>query len=243
LKTGSLEEGTRVMKKIIALSLILGSFLFAIPAQAANDVVFSATCDKTSYSVGEDVKVTLNVNAGAYASTLNVIDFKLKVSDPTVIQPVGTSPLTAGSIFSSIAMQSYSNGILSAVVFVNPDNKPTNRSGVIGTLTLKAQKNGQSVISYDSIKAAEENQELDYVSTTASSLTVTVGGGVIAQTTQTTSASSGTGTTTAATRTVTPQPGRATTGPKETLIFSLIAGTVLLVSLKFTKKNKLARKI
>jgi hypothetical protein len=233
------------MKKIIALSFILGSFLFALPAKAASEVVLSATSDKTSYNVGEDIKVTLNVNAGPYASTLNVIDFKLKISDTSVAQPVGSSPLTLGSIYTNTATQSYANGIISAVVFVDPNNKPANRSGVIGTITLKAQKAGQSILSYDSIQAAEEKQELDYVNATASSLTITVGGGVTAQTTQTTasSSSSSSGTTASSVRTATARPSSATTGPRETLIFSLIAGTLLLVTWKFTKKTKFSRKI
>lgn len=233
------------MKKIIALCLIVSSLAFALPTKAADEAVFSATSDKTSYSVGDDVKISLNVNAGPYASTLSVIDFKLKISEPTVVAPVGASPLTPGTIFTNTVTQSYANGVLSAVLFIDPNNKPANRSGVIGTITMKAQKAGSAVISYDSIKATEENNEMEYITTSASSLTVTVGGGVAAQTTADTSSSSSSSSTsaatTASTRTATPQPARATTGPAETVAFSVIAGILLLISIRLFKKVNTGR--
>jgi len=229
------QKGRGNMKKIIVLCLLVSLFGFVAPAKAANEAVFSATSDKTSYNVGDDVKISLNVNAGPYASTLSVIDFKLKISDPTVIQPVGANPLTLGSIFVNTVTQSYANGVLSAAVYVDPQNKPANRSGVIGTVTLKAQKAGQAVISYDSIQATEENNQMEYITTSASSLTVTVAG-VSAQTTSTAVASTGSGTTTSSARTPTPQPGNATTGPRETLILSLSVGILLLFGIRFYKK-------
>lgn len=233
------------MKKIIVLCLLVSSFCFISSAKAASEAVFSATSDKTSYAVGDDVKISLNVDAGPYASTLSVIDFKIKISDPTVIAPVGSSPLTLGSIYTNTVTQSYSNGIVSAAVFIDPNNKPANRSGVIATMTFKAQKAGQAVISYDSIQATEENNELEYITTSASSLTVIVGAAVNAQTTATTASSSSSSSGTASSvRTATANPSNAVTGPKETLIFSLIAGILLFLGIRlFKKPNTISRKI
>jgi len=240
------------MKKLAVLCLLLGAFAFASPARAADEAVFSATSDKSSYVVGDDITISLNVDAGPYSTTLTVIDFKVKVSDPSVVEPVGSSPLTLGSIYTNTVTQSYSNGVMSAVVFIDPNNKPANRSGVIGTIAMKAKKAGQAVISYDSIQATDENDQLEYITTSASSLTVNVTSGSGAQTTTTaTSGSSTSGTsssstssgTAAKTKTATAQPSKATTGPKEALIFSIITATLLLVAIKYSRKLKISRKI
>lgn len=209
-------------------------------AQAAGDTaVFSATSDKSSYAVGDTIKVTLSVDAGSYASTLSVIDFKVKLSDATVAEPASNTPLTLGSIYTNTVTQSYANGIISAVVFVDPNNKPAQRSGVIGTITLKASKVGKSVLSYDSIQATEQNNELGYITTTASSLTINVDSGTSAQSTQTavTSDSSSAGGAAASTaRTATPQPGSATTGPAEVILVVISAGILLMLGVKLAKK-------
>ena len=219
------------MKKIILLTLVISLLCLALPVKAADEAVFSATSDQTSYDVGDDVRVSLNVDAGPYSSTLSVIDFKVKISDPSVVAPVGSSPLTLGSIYTNTVTQSYSDGIVSAAVFIDPNNKPANRSGVIATMTLKAQKEGQAIISYPSIQATEEDNELDFISTSASSLTVIVGPAVSAEATKTSSSSSA-----AVAHTATPQPGRASTGPKETLLFSLMAGTVIFLVIRWYRK-------
>lgn len=232
------------MKKIIVLCFLITSLCIAVPAKAASEAVFSATSDKASYAVGDDIKISLNVDAGPYASTLSVIDFKVKISDPTVIAPVGTSPLTLGSIYTNTVTQSYSNGIVSAAVFIDPNNKPASRSGVIATMTFKAQKAGQAVISYDSIQATEQGNELEYITTSASSLTVIVGAVVTAQTTETTASASSESSAASSARTATPQPGKATTGPKEALLLSLTAGIVLFLGIRlFRKFNRATGKI
>ncbi len=226
------------MKKIIVLSILLVSMMLTGRAQAAGDTaVFSATSDKTSYQVGDTVKVTLSVDAGSYATTLSVIDFKVKISDATVIEPASSNPLTLGSIYTNTVTQSYSNGIVSAVVFVDPSNKPAQRSGVVGTLTFRAAKAGSAVISYDSIKATEEGNELGYITTTASSLTVNVGTSVTAQNTSTadSSGSSSTGSS-VSTRTATPQPGNATTGPEDVILVAVGAGILILIGIRLAKK-------
>lgn len=231
------------MKKILLVVVLVATLGFTGAAKAEGDtVVFSATSDKSNYQVGDDVVISLNVDAGPYASTLSVIDFKVAISDTSVVEPGSNTPLTLGSIFTNTVTQSYADGVISGVVFIDPNNKPSQRSGVVGTLTLKALKAGESVISYDSIQATEENNELGYVTTTASSLTVTVEG-VEAATTQTTSESSSTSASTA-TKTATPKPGSATTGPAEVIFVAILSGIVILFGLKLTKKiNTSSRKI
>jgi hypothetical protein len=236
------------MKKILVLSLLVISMMFTGKALAAGDTAtFSATADKSTYAVGDTVKVSLSVDAGTYASSLSVIDFKVRISDPTVVEPATSTPLTLGSIYSNSVTQSYSNGVVSAVVFVDPNNKPANRSGVIGTLNLKAVKVGKAVISYDNIQATEQNNELSYITTTASSLTINVEAGVAAQGTQTavtTTGSSSSGAGTSATRTATPQPGKATTGPAEVIAVAIGSGILILLGIKlFRKLNASAGKI
>ena len=114
------------MKKILVLTLLIVSMMFSGKALASGDTAtFSATADKSAYKVGDDIKVSLSVDAGTYATSLSVIDFKIKISDPTVVEPASNSPLTLGSIYTNTVTQSYANGIVSAVVFVDPNNKPS----------------------------------------------------------------------------------------------------------------------
>lgn len=226
------------MKKIfVFITSVLALMTFAAPALAADQATFSAESSKTTYVVGDAINIDLKVDAGAFASTLSVIDMTVKISDPTVVEPANSSaPFTLGSIYTSIVSQSYSAGTLKAAVFVDPNNKPANRSGVIGTLALKALKTGSVTISYDGIQATQENDELNFITTSASSLTVNVTGGTTAQTTSTAVASTTTRSAVQATTTV-------STGPKEALLVALIGGIVFFLFYRIYKAKSAEGKL
>jgi hypothetical protein len=225
------------MRKILAFIGIIALVLFLLPqpSKAADEASFSATTDRTSYAVGDDVTVSFSVDAGTYASTLSVIDANIKISDTSVIEPKDkTTPFVAGTIFSSIPIQSYQNGVINIVAMINPDNKPSSRSGVIGTVAFKALKAGQATISYDRIEAAQEGSETDLINTSASSLVVTVGGGTsaVASSTATTGAgavSVGTVSKTATATGATKAAAAATTGPADTLPAIILGGMIIFL--------------
>lgn len=155
---------------------VLGAFLaFMAPVKAADAAMFSATADKTSYTVGDAIKVSLSVDSGPYATTLNAIDMTIKISDASVVAPEGTNPYTPGSIFSQVGLQSVSGSSINVVTYINPSDKPASRSGYLGSITLKALKAGSATVSYDKIEAAEEGKDNEFINTSASSLVITVG--------------------------------------------------------------------
>ncbi|MCX6809341.1 MAG: cohesin domain-containing protein [Candidatus Berkelbacteria bacterium] len=223
------------------LPIILGVFalvFLVLPgiSCAADEAVFSATSSQTSYNVGDEIPVSFSVAAGPYDATLNVIDFDIKISDTSVIEPKDTtSPFVAGTIFTSIALQSYTNGIINAVFHPNPSSMPASRSGVIGTVTFKALKTGTATISFDRIEAAEAKSETQFITTSASSLVVNIG-----EVTTTTNES-----TVEATETPTPTPvnvskaaSSAATGPEDILLIVGVGGIVAYLAYRIIKSIK-----
>jgi len=223
------------MRKISSFIGLIALVLFLLPqpSKAADEATFSATSDKTSYAVGDEITVSFSVDAGTYASTLSVIDADIKISDTSVIEPKDkNTPFVAGNIFSSIPIQSYQNGIINIVAMINPDNKPSSRSGVIGTVVFKALKPGQATISYDRIEAAQEGNENDFINTSASSLVVTVGGGTSTVSNSSTTVGSTTYTkavSTATTTGATKAAAAATTGPEDTLLAITLGGMIIFL--------------
>ncbi|MDH4358862.1 MAG: hypothetical protein OEV37_02910 [Candidatus Berkelbacteria bacterium] len=186
-----------VFKRLLAFGALVTYYLvlFALlvyPVQAADTALFSATSERTSYQVGEEIQVDFSVDAGPYASTLSTIDMDVKVSDMSVIKPKDSqNPFVAGTIYPSTFNQSVENDLLTGVFHVNPENKPANRSGLIATVSFTALKAGSATISYDRIEAAEEKNETEFISTSASSLVINIGGsGTSAQTDSDSSATS-----------------------------------------------------
>jgi len=181
-----LAYGALVVYYLLLVSLI------AAPARGADTALFSATSEKTSYQVGEEIEVSFSVDAGPFASTLSSIDMDIKVSDMSVIEPADKqNPFVAGTIYSSAFGQSVNNDLITGVFHINPENKPANRSGLIATVNFTALKAGSATISYDRIEATEEKNETEFISTSASSLVINVGGsGTSAGTSSDTSAAS-----------------------------------------------------
>lgn len=227
------------MRKILVFIGVIALVGFLIPqtSRAADEASFSATTERTSYAVGDDVTVSFSVDAGTYTPTLSVIDSDIKISDTSVIEPKDkTTPFVAGTIFSSIPIQSYQNGVINIVAMINPDNKPATRSGVIGTVVFKALKTGQATISYDRIEATQEKSETDFINTSASSLVVTVGAGVAGSTNSTATTgtgaaavSAGTVSKTATSTGVTKAATAATTGPADALPAIILGGIVIFL--------------
>jgi len=244
--------------------MVLAVMSLAVSSRAANEAMFSASSEKTNYNVGDDITVTLNVDAGPYASSLSVIDFDLKVSDMTVVEPKDkTSPFVPGQIFSNVGMQSVQGDKINIVCYINPNNKPAKRSGVVGTISFKALKEGSATLSYERIEAAEENKEMEYVSTSASNLVLTIGAGSSGTATPTpsgeTTVSSAGGTSGAGTTGTTGTTGisaqatktkslpavqgatsgatSATTGPEAIIAIALLGGGGLYAAYKLTLRK------
>jgi len=237
------------MKKVIGLLISAALLILPVGVLGADEATFSATSSKTQYSVGDEITVSFSVDAGAYATTLNVIDIDIAIDDTSVIEPANTSsPFTAGSIYSGIGLQSYSNGLINVVTYVNPENKPASRSGLIGTVAFTALKEGRATISYARIEAAEENNETEFVNTSASSLTIEIGsGGTSASTSETSSAASvsgGTaGYTSGYTATAPTTSTSASTGPEHIVIAVVLAGLVAFLACSWYKSNKYYPKV
>lgn len=227
------------MKKLLYAILAVTFVFFPFCSKAANEAVFTITSPKTNYSVGDDIQISLNVDAGPYVSTLSVIDFDLKISDTSVVELKDSNqPFVPGNIFSTAGIQGVSGSVVNAVTYINPTNKPSSRSGTIGTINFKALKEGSVTFSYDRIEAAEESKEDDYVTTSASSLTVTIG-----STTGTTSSSSlvAAGSSGASSRYVTPTPtvkaaktsaSNTSTGPEAVFVVAALGGIALFTLYK-----------
>lgn len=230
------------MKKIfLSLTLTITLALFSFMPALAEGGQFTISSPKTTYTVGEEITTTYSVDAGEYASTLSTIDFEVKVSDPSIIQPSSAdNPFTAGTIFSQTAIQSVQDDIINVVAHINPESKPSSRSGEIGTIKFRALKAGTVTLSYNSIQAAEENLEDQYITTTAGSLTLTIGSGSSSSAAIT---SSGSSTTTRVVATATPRPvavaTTARTGPESAVAFALGGGILIFLSLRRLKGNKL----
>lgn len=214
------------MKKLLFAIVTLAFVALPLSSRASDEAVFTVTSTKTNYAVGDDIQVTLNVDAGPYASTLSVIDFDLKVSDTSIIEVEDSSaPFVPGSIYSTAGIQGVDGDIINAVTYINASDKPTNRSGTIGTINFKALKEGTVTLSYDRIEAAEEGDEDNYVSTSASSLTITIGSTVSAY-------SSTSKTSTPTVRAVTTTATDTSTGPEEVFLFSAAGGIAIFVFYK-----------
>lgn len=240
---------------LVVFLLLFGAFSYS-PVKAANEAMFSFSSDKTEYKVGEEGTITCSVDAGPYSSTLNVVDMDINISDTSVIEVKNSSsPFVSGSIFSVIGMQSLSGSTVNVVTYINPSSKPASRSGVIGTMQIKALKSGQATLKYDRIEAAEEGKENEWASTAASSLIINVSADSSSGTTATPvpsgvittqdSVSDASTVSVASTRTATASARSAatsaTTGP-ESLIYIIIIGTLGLF-LGYKVLSKSARKI
>ncbi len=228
------------MKKITGLLSGILLILLPLGSLAADEAAFSVTSSKTKYSVGDEIVVSFSVDAGPYASSLNVIDFDVAIDNTAVIEPTNTSsPFIAGSIYSAVAMQSYNSGIINVVTYVNPENKPASRSGLIGTVTFKALSEGRATISYDRIEAAEENNDTEFVNTSAGSLTIEVesGSGSVSV-----SDTSGTSVSTVSTSTPTTSTS-ASTGPEHVALAAVFLGLLSFFLLIWYRNNKYYPKV
>lgn len=236
------------MRKIIGLLTLVGMLVLPVGAFGADEATFSATSSKTQYSVGDEITVSFSVDAGAYATTLNVIEFDIAIDDTSVIEPANiSSPFTAGSVYSSVGLQSYSDGLINVLSYVNPESKPASRSGLIGTVTFTALKEGRATISYDRIEAAEENDVTSFIDTSASSLTIEIGSGATSVSTSdssaATSTSSGTSGYTTSTSTPTTTSTAASTGPEHVALAVVLVGFVAFLLFSWYKSNKYYPKI
>jgi hypothetical protein len=60
------------------------------------------------------------------------------------------------------------------LVYIDPNDKPTTRTGYIGEIKLKALKTGSATVSFESSEVTEEVNEEAFVETTSTALDVTV---------------------------------------------------------------------
>jgi len=213
--------------KQIFIAVVLSFIVLAFtqPAKAENDATFSFSTDQTTFQDGSDIVVKINVDAGTYASTLNTIDFTVTISDTTVLEPANlTVPYSAGLIFTKYGVNDYSNGSVHVVAYVDPDNKPASRSGVVGTIAFKALKSGSATLSFGDISAAEEGSELGFISTVASTLTMDIDAGeTVAVPSPTVKGST---------------VGSTKTGPEEVLVIAFIGAIALFSFYKYSQRGR-----
>ena len=127
------------MKKIFYLFLAVLFACFPLTSKAASEAVFTITSAKTNYCVGDDIQISLNVDAGPYATTLSVIDMDVKTSDTSIAEVKDTTqPFVPGNIFSTAGIQGVNGAVVNAVTYISPTNKPASRSGENGTINYKA---------------------------------------------------------------------------------------------------------
>lgn len=226
--------------KILLYSVLAVGLLFT-QVHAEDIATFSITSDQTSYKVGDSIPITLAVNAGAYSSNLNVIDMTIKFDTAKVEVSSTTAPFTPGAIYSSAPIQSVEGDAVNVVAMVNAGSPAANRSGTIGTINFKAKAEGNAVFTYSDIKAAAgkagEALTDDYITTTASSLSVTIGA---VSTNNTTADTSSSGSSAASVRTATPAKTvkAATTGPEHVVLIVLISGLAIMLFSRLYRKAR-----
>ncbi len=215
-----------IITRVCLVACLFVFLAFCPTAKAANEASFSFSTDQTTFSDGSDIVVKINVDAGAYDATLNTIDFTVTISDTTILEPSNTTtPYSAGLIFTKYGVNEYSNGQIHVVAYIDPDNKPTSRSGVVGTIAFKALKTGSATLSFGDISAAEEGSELGFISTVSSTLTLDVN----------------TGETVAAV----PSPavkgetvGSTKTGPEDILLIAILGAIALFSFYKYSQRGR-----
>lgn len=164
--------------KIFVLAL-LGVFLAGAGDVYSADPVQFGLFNYTSYInkkvvVGDTIRIFPYVDANDH-NGLNVINMKLKISDTTVVAPVDQSSFfTPGATYSQLGFQKYADGAMEILVYIDPNDKPTERSAYVGEIKLKALKTGSATISFESLEVTEEENEDTFVETTNSSLDITV---------------------------------------------------------------------
>ena len=231
-----------IMKRLLAYFVLVAYYcllfaFFARSAFAADSAMFSASSENTSYKVGDEFAVTFSVDAGPYASTLSTMELWIKVSDISVIEPVDkTNPFTAGSIYPSAFGQSIADNTIHAVLHINPESKPASRSGEIAKVNFKALKEGSATISYDKIEAAAEDNETEFISTSAGSLVIDVSS---ATTAATTDSGSTTFQTVSPSATVAVQAVTSTSsGPEMVVLLAILGGVVVFFAYKMYQRSK-----
>jgi hypothetical protein len=231
------------MKSKICLSalaiVLLGFCLGANTVSAADDAVFSFVPDKTSYAVGDDVKVNYMVDVGQY-TTLSVIDFSVKISDTTIIAPKSSGFFSPGDIYSQLGASSITDSNVNALVYIDPNNKTAGRSGRVGTFTFTALKAGAVTLSSDKIEATQESSETDWAITSSSQGKITVGSSSSSSGVATSNLTGASANTTATVKGSTTK--SVQTGPSGAIALSLAAGFAIYLVLIQCIINKNARK-
>jgi len=235
------------MKLKVALVFVLAVvFILVIPlvSEAAGGIKLLAVSDKSQFAVGNEANISIAVDAGEYSQTLTALWLGIRISDPTVLEPQDSEPVTNGENY-RVGTQSYSNGLVNALIYIDPDNKPANRSGLVGTLALRALKTGKATISFDSLQATESGNEFDFVEATGTSLNLKVvaaGTALISALTSTAvSLTTSTPTPTvsaASTTTATSAAASAETGPALIVALTVAGGGLSLASYKFVRSRK-----
>jgi len=225
---------------IFALAVV---FLLITPlvSGAAGGVKLSAVSNKNQFSVGEEAKISIVVDAGEYSQTLTALWLGIRIADPTILEPQDSEPVTNGEYY-RVGMQSYSNGLINTLIYIDPDNKPSNRSGLVGTLALRALKTGQTTVSFDSLQATESGNEFDFVEATGTTLNLKVAAAGTALTSALTSTAVSFATSTpvaaTSTKTATSVATSAETGPALVVALAAAGGGLSLAAYRFVRSRK-----
>lgn len=235
------------MKRVRAIIFaVLATMVFGVSSVYSADPAEFGLFDYTSYInkrvvVGDTVRIFPYVDTNDH-NGLNVINMKLKISDTTVVAPIDqTSFFTPGATYTQLGFQKYSNGIMEILVYINPNDKPTTRTGYIGEIKLTAVKTGSATISYESLEVTEEGNEQEFVETISTSLDIAVVSAESSSISDTAVSGQASGVTFASgvSSTATASPSRDTgslsnvsTGPVGAVLGSIFGGTVLYFLIK-----------
>lgn len=240
------------MKQLkIFVFALLGVFLAGAGNVYSADPVQFGLFNYTSYVnkkvvVGDTIRMFPYVDANDH-NGLNVINMKLKISDTTVVAPVDQSSFfTPGATYSQLGFQKYADGVMEVLVYIDPNDKPTERSAYVGEIKLKALKTGSATISFESLEVTEEENEDTFVETTNSPLDITVvsassssvsaasssASASTSPTTESASVATSTATVKSASTRVTGSLSGVSTGPIGAILGSLFGGTVVYIFVK-----------
>ncbi len=167
------------MKKIaLCLSFLMLVFCVSPKAWAEEPASFGffnfANYYNYVYWVGDEVDIYFYVEANGH-NNLNVVNATVKISDPTVLEPIlATDYFTPGNIYSQLGFQKYESPLMNVLVYVDPNNKPTERSGYIGSFKFKALKTGSATLSVEKLEVTEEGNEDSFVETTSTNIDIAI---------------------------------------------------------------------
>jgi len=231
-------EWMKVLGKFVLAVLFAGMIVSAAHAATPAEFGFiqngTSGSSSQSFAAGDEINVYFYVKANGH-SGLNVINAAIKISDTSVVAPISPeSYFSVGQIYSQLGFQKYdSAGLMNILVYIDPNNKPSDRSGYIGIIHLLAVKSGKATLTLGSLQVTEEGTEDQWVETKSIPTEITV---VAQKTTSLVTSASVTPAATVSAKSVKGQQSTnvsgVSTGPEAAIVVSLLGGFLIYFVLK-----------